>query len=104
MRHVVHDHRLDILNVQESGRFSDQQRFFFPALHNAVTSIGEVAHHSIATFFNPCTFDHVTSSTLMEGRATITTFRDKQNPGNLIINYNIYEFSGNTRDDRIGQA
>ena len=25
IRHVARDHRLDILNVQESGRFGDQQ-------------------------------------------------------------------------------
>ena len=81
LNHVIRDHRLDLLHVQETGRFHDEilmKRFFFPDFHHAVTSVGEIAQHSVACFYNPAMLVHVSSSILEVGRATTSIFRSKQ--------------------------
>ena len=104
LSHMIRDHRLDLLHVQETGRFGDVKSFFFPVLHLAVSSVGEIAQHSIATYYNPGTLEHVSSSILAEGRASTSIFRCKKYPGNVLVSVNIYGYSGNSRDDRHSQT
>ena len=102
--HVIRDHRLDLFHIQETGRFGDVRRFFFPDLHHAVSSVGEIAHHSIATFYNPGTLVHVSSSILEEGRASTSIFRSKKYPEKVLVSVNVYGYAGNSRVDRQGQT
>ena len=105
--HMIRDHRLDLLHLQETGRFHNEilmKRFFFPDFHNAITSVGEISQHSIACFYNPATLVHVSSSVLEVGRATLSIFRSKKNPEKVLASFNVYGFSGGARVDQQNQT
>ena len=90
--HVIRDYHLDLLHLQETGRFHSEilmKRFFLPNFHHAIASVGEISHHSVATYFNPATLTHVSSSVLEEGRATLSIFRARKNPGKVLASINV---------------
>ena len=98
--HVIREHKLDIFNIQETGHIADPSVFFGPAMTPAIVSIGGVAQHTTATFYNPLTLDCIDNAPLQGGRATASIFRSKSNIRNIIINYNVYAPAGNTVNDR----